>query len=1139
MIRKIEKNAMLWQVIIGIGLFFMLIFKETNFLNGICVWAGVTNQGDFSESVHWTLDDNGVLTIDGEGEWEPQDIGCYEQIKKIIFKPSVSMVPDNFLLSYKELAVEEMVFEDRRGTVYIGSNAFGNAQGRFFFGGGTYYLGKYLFQRNRSLHLDFRGGTYYLDEVSLGYCNIEEMNCEWGKMVIESSGICFSTISRLSMEQMEVEMKEKAFIGTAVENMQLGSGNYSIGKGAFYNYPSLKGIANIYFGDGLYSLDAGIFEGCHQIESFVVKDSNRIVKISENAFWNCSLEHIYSKTRNPEVEQVIPITDNILRMDIVYQGDKILQGDSLMQGLVKLTCVSQYFGTYTLYGNDRGIKINKGESWNDGKGLINIEANYCGVTARTSVEIIPKKVTSLSASYNGSVLEGMKIDLSKVVLLVNYNNGARETLDGKSEEIHYSTRITEGEGDGISVITLTYQGCSCILNVVRTKKSLDAIEAVYEGEVLEECRLDRSKIQVTLHYNNGTTERIRAEEKDISLSEEWVRGSGAGENELVLSYKNKQTLLKVKRKAKTIKYLTVWYDGEVLEGNEPERDKLKVTAYYDNDTQEELVEYSLHKKNIVPGINYIEVEYGEYSASCPVYGVKKSIVGITGQYLGDVTEGTLLDRSKLQVLLWFDNDTCENCDAYTIEDYQIRQGENEVKINFENVSGTVNVIGKKKKLVAIHGEYRDEKVTAGMLLSGEKLKVLAYYDNGSCEEITGYYVEEKKIELGENVLQIQYENISTQLKIEGKEPSLLEIGASYDGQILEGMAIDQGKLHVFGYYDNGKKEEMKEYELGNYDIQAGMNSICIKALDKTCYLSLEGREKTATGILAVYMGDTMEGTKVVPAHIKVTKLYNNGCKEEILDFNIVPTILSKGNNQIQVSSGELKTMLCVVGKEMNNRFPAGKQEDDNNNVKNKNGTDGKSYVSGGKNYNQGQGKKESKVGIIKNIKCNTAIKINEKKKIGTEIYCGKKTIRFSFKKLLDYGYKVFFKTVKKGKNPDKLSWKQSKKGHLNVKKGIKLIEYFKIVAPAGDTCCVQSQIFIIDRTGPKLKGVKNKGKYNKKVTVAFWDKESGISYVKINDKKISRKSLRKGKFDIKKKGKYKIVAENKAGIKKKLTFCVQ
>ena len=173
------------------------------------------------------------------------------------------------------------------------------------------------------------------------------------------------------------------------------------------------------------------------------------------------------------------------------------------------------------------------------------------------------------------------------------------------------------------------------------------------------------------------------EEKDISLSEEWVRGSGAGENELVLSYKNKQTLLKVKRKAKTIKYLTVWYDGEVLEGNEPESDKLKVTAYYDNDTQEELVEYSLHKKNIVPGINYIEVEYGECSASCPVYGVKKSIVGITGQYLGDVTEGALLDRSKLQVLLWFDNDTCENCDAYTIEDYQIQQGENKVKIDFE------------------------------------------------------------------------------------------------------------------------------------------------------------------------------------------------------------------------------------------------------------------------------------------------------------------------------------------------------------------------------------------------------------------------------------------------------------------------
>lgn len=1124
---------------LGIGLFFILIFGGTgNFYEKI-VWAGVVAQGEYSDTVSWTLDDNGVLTVNGGGEWEAQDIGYYKQIKKIIFKPSVTMVPEYFLFSQENLSIEEVIFENRNGTIQIGNCAFGSAQGKFFFGRGTYYLGENLFHRQRELDLEFQGGTYYLGSEAFGYASIAQMNCSDGKMVMESNAVCFSYITLLSMEQMDVEMKYKSFIGTSIENLCLNSGSYVIGESAFYTYPGMKGISKVYFGDGIYEISDAAFEGGQNIEEFVVKDSNRIVKISENSFKDCKLEHIYSMTRNPEVEKVIPITDKILRMSISYQGENIVQGGHIISGQVKLTCVSQFFGTYTLYGNDSGVKLYSSSSWDNGKEKMNIEVNYCDMTAKTSVGMMAKNVTSLSASYDGSVLEGTDIDLSNVVLLVNYNNGTRDSLDGNAKGIGYSTKKAWGNGEGISVITMTYKGCSCILSVVRTPKSLDYIEAVYEGEVLEECKLDKDKIKLNLYYNNGTTEQAEVKEEELFLSDEWIRGKGEGENEVLLSYQNKQTILKVRRKAKTLKHLTAWYDGEILEGKEPKRDKLKVTAYYDNDTQEEIQEYTLYTDKIVPGINYMNVEYGECHTSCPVYGVKKSIAGITGEYLDEAIEGTLLDRKKFQVMLWYDNDTYEPWENYWIKENEIQQGENEIQIGFENVSGIVNVTGKKKSLISISAKYSEETITEGMPLIPEKLTVTAYYDNGSSEEVKEYQTEEKEIVLGENTLQIHYENMCTQLKIHGKKASLLEISAAYDGQILEGMTVDTGKLHVIGYYDNGKKEEITTYELGNYDIQVGMNSIRITAMERTCFLSVEGKEKTATGMTAAYMGETWEGTSVIKTQIKVTKLFNNGSREETLDFKIVPTVLVKGNNQIEVSCGQLKTMLCVVGKEVNS-IASAENENYDNNKNEKEQTNGSSDGLGEVKFNkvQKQSYSNEKNKMSKNIESNVSIKISDNKNQIKGIYYTKKTVRFSFKKLMKQGYKVYYKTVIKGKNQNKENWKQGKNGLLKVQKGKKLATYFKIVAPWGETKYIQSQFFTIEHTAPQLKGVKQGGKYKKKASISFQDKESGISYVKLNGKKISKQSLRKGKLTVKKKGKYKILAVNKAGMKSKLAFYI-
>lgn len=73
----------------------------------------------------------------------------------------------------------------------------------------------------------------------------------------------------------------------------------------------------------------------------------------------------------------------------------------------------------------------------------------------------------------------------------------------------------------------------------------------------------------------------------------------------------------------------------------------------------------------------------------------------------------------------------------------------------------------------------------------------------------------------------------------------------------------------------------------------------------------------------------------------------------------------------------------------------------------------------------------------------------------------------------------------------------------------------------------------IDRTKPKVTGVKNNKKYKKAVKIKFSDKQTGIKSAKLNGKKI--KSGKK----VSKKGSYKLVVIDKAGNKTTIKFKIK
>lgn len=120
-----------------------------------------------------------------------------------------------------------------------------------------------------------------------------------------------------------------------------------------------------------------------------------------------------------------------------------------------------------------------------------------------------------------------------------------------------------------------------------------------------------------------------------------------------------------------------------------------------------------------------------------------------------------------------------------------------------------------------------------------------------------------------------------------------------------------------------------------------------------------------------------------------------------------------------------------------------------------------------------------------------------------------------------------------------LNGKQIKPGKVVKKSG----EYELIIWSLDGQA--QQVNFIIDKKKPTIRGAKNGKTYKKPVTLYFEDQyfvnnsysDYGLASVKVNGKKISKKKY--NGYTIKKNGKYKVVATDKAGNKKTITFWIK
>ncbi|MDD6213019.1 MAG: hypothetical protein PUB22_07775 [Clostridiales bacterium] len=88
-------------------------------------------------------------------------------------------------------------------------------------------------------------------------------------------------------------------------------------------------------------------------------------------------------------------------------------------------------------------------------------------------------------------------------------------------------------------------------------------------------------------------------------------------------------------------------------------------------------------------------------------------------------------------------------------------------------------------------------------------------------------------------------------------------------------------------------------------------------------------------------------------------------------------------------------------------------------------------------------------------------------------------------------------------------------------------------------CQSQTKIkFTVDTTAPVISGASNNKTYSKNVKLTFKDATSGIKSVTVNGKKLSASQIKNG-YTISKNGSYKVVAADKGGLKKTVSFKIK
>ena len=205
-------------------------------------------------------------------------------------------------------------------------------------------------------------------------------------------------------------------------------------------------------------------------------------------------------------------------------------------------------------------------------------------------------------------------------------------------------------------------------------------------------------------------------------------------------------------------------------------------------------------------------------------------------------EGEKLDLTGLKVkALYSDNSEKELAeDAYTVAGFESKEGKQTVKITYmkKTASFTVTVKPKKLEKLLIQDQPLKKMYKTGEGLSIKGLKVKGVYSNNTTEEIKNFYlegVEGFSAAPGKKKITVLAEDQTCTFEVEVTEKTLTGIAIEKlpdKTDYIVGEEFDPTGLEIYGTFDNGRKQLIKDYAVMNFTLDAvGEKTITINYND--------------------------------------------------------------------------------------------------------------------------------------------------------------------------------------------------------------------------------------------------------------------------------------------------------------------
>ena len=419
-------------------------------------------------------------------------------------------------------------------------------------------------------------------------------------------------------------------------------------------------------------------------------------------------------------------------------------------------------------------------------------------------------------------------------------------MDGTSENISVSEEMLSGfdmAEIGVQTVTLTYRGKVLDYQIQVNQRpnivSVSQVSGPDKTEFVRGTKFDFTGWKLQVLYDNATSEEI-----DVT-ADMTIGGNieASGTYDIVCTYGGKTFTT-------TVKVIPVKLSGieivkqptklSYVEGQELNIEGMVVEAKYNNGTSKNISDYELSGYSSEIGTHRVTVTYNGFEASFDVTVEEGKAIALSIDKLPNKTQyidGQTFDKTGLVVKAVYSDGYSKVISNYSLSEILPGIGYQNITVAYQDVSAyfTINVLQKQLQYIEVtHLPNKmtyietEKFISDGLIISG-------VYNDGSKSAIENFTLTGNDTNtIGEKTVTAIYSGKSTSFSITvvSAELESLDVTEPNKKTYVIGEQLDLSGMVVRAVYNNGRIEEISDYDISGYTGESGTNIITVSYNNK-------------------------------------------------------------------------------------------------------------------------------------------------------------------------------------------------------------------------------------------------------------------------------------------------------------------